>query len=184
MPLVLSNSEGISRSCTLKQIKILQNNVLVNHSNGLFWSIDSFKLRKSGTAKLSDIIVQEGKQMSGILKKHIKTGMDKCKANGFALEDIIIDKLASSDGGNQDTPEDQNLFYSQDCTVLSQFSVHKSDPISRIYPHDSLKEAIKILEIHGTVTDVSGDGSCGYHAVMLLLNKVNLIPKDMTLYQF
>jgi hypothetical protein len=47
-----------------------------------------------------------------------------------------------------------------------------------------LKEAIKILKIYGTVTDVSGDGSCGYHAVMLLLNKLNLIPKDMTLYQF
>jgi hypothetical protein len=72
--------------------------------------------------------------MSGILKKHIKTGMDKCKANGFALEDIIIDKLASSDGGDQDTPEDQNLFYSQDCTVLSQFSVHKSDPSPEFTP--------------------------------------------------
>ena len=35
--------------------------------------------------------------MSGILKTHINTGMEKCKADGFALEDIIIDKFATSE---------------------------------------------------------------------------------------
>jgi hypothetical protein len=34
------------------------------------------------------------------------------------------------------------------------------------------------------VTNVPGDGSCGYHALMLLLHKLNLIPKDMSVYQF
>ena len=109
--------------------------------------MDSFKLRKSGNAKLSDIIVQEVKRMSGILKKHIKTGMKKCKADGFALEDIIIDKLASSDGGDQDTSEDHNHFYFQDCNILTNFAVQKADPNPRNYLHDSLEEAIEILEI-------------------------------------
>ncbi len=146
MPLVLSNGEGIPKTCTLKRIKIIKNNVLVDHSNGLFWSMDSFKLRKSGTAKLSDIMAQEGKRLSGILKEHIKTGMEKCKANGFALEDIIIEKLACSDETDHDTSEDRNLFYSQDCTVSSNYSIRKSDPIPQIIPPDSVEEAIKIVE--------------------------------------
>jgi hypothetical protein len=58
VPLDLSNGEGIPRSCTLKQIKILKDNVLVDHSNSLFRSMDSFKLRTSGTARLSDVTVQ------------------------------------------------------------------------------------------------------------------------------
>ena len=89
MPLVLSNGEGIHRSCSLKPIKIIQDNVVVDHSNGLFRSMDSFKLRKSGTARLSDVIVQEGNRMSRIIKKQIKSGLEKCKADGFALEDIF-----------------------------------------------------------------------------------------------
>ncbi len=72
MPLVLSNGDGIPKACTLKRIKIVHNNVLVDHSNGLFWSMDRFKLKKSGNAKLSDIIVQEGKRMLGILKNTSK----------------------------------------------------------------------------------------------------------------
>jgi hypothetical protein len=122
--------------------------------------------------------------LSGILKEHIKTGMEKCKADGFALEDIIIDKLASSDETDHDTSEDRNLFYSQDCTVSSNYSIRKPDPIPQIIPHDSVEEAIKILEQYGTVTNVPRDGSCGYHAVMLLLHKLNLIPKDMSVHQF
>ena len=200
MPLVLSNAEGIPRSCSLKRIKIMQDNVLVDHSNGLFRSMDKFKLRKSGTARLSDVIVQEGNRMSGILRKHIKSGLEKCKADGFALEDIVITKLASSneaedivdvvdrsyEGGNtaDTSASDLKLFYSQDENVLSDFSPQKPDPISRIYPHDSCEEAIELLQMYGTVVDVPGDGSCGYHATMLLLIKLDHIQKDMTVYQF
>ncbi len=36
VPLVLSNGEGIPRSCTLKRIKILKDYVLVDNSNGPF----------------------------------------------------------------------------------------------------------------------------------------------------
>jgi hypothetical protein len=81
MPLVLSNGEGIPSTSTLKSIKILRNNVLVDHSNGLWRSINSFRLRKSGTAKLGNIMAKEGNQLSGIIKKHIETDMKKCKAD-------------------------------------------------------------------------------------------------------
>ncbi len=114
MPLVLSNGEGIPSTCTMKCIKVLSNIVLVDHSNDLWRSMDSFRLRKSGTAKLGDIMAKEGNWLSGILKKHIKMGMDKCKANGFALEDIFIDKLVSLDEANCDTSRwhsSEQLFY-------------------------------------------------------------------------
>ncbi len=44
-PLVLSNGEGLPSTCKVKQIKVIQHNRLVNHL-GLFWSIDSFQLKK------------------------------------------------------------------------------------------------------------------------------------------
>jgi hypothetical protein len=75
----------------------------------------------------------------------------------------MVDVVASLDGGgNKDTSaEAQNLFFSQDSNLLSNFSPQKPDPISRIYPHNSFKEAITILEMYGTVINVPGDGSCG-----------------------
>jgi hypothetical protein len=184
MPLVLSNSEGIPSTCTLKHIEILRNNVLVDHSNSLWRSLDSFRLRKLGTAKLGDIMTKEGNRLSGILKKHIKTGMEKCKADGFALKDIFIDKLVSSNEANCDTSKERNLFYSQDCTVMRDHSIKAPDPIQQIIPHKSVEEAMNILKQYGTITDVPGDGSCGYPSVMLLLRKFNLIPKHMSVYRF
>jgi hypothetical protein len=92
MPLVLSNSEGLPRTTKVKRIKIVRNNVLLAHLNGLVRLIDWFKLRKRGNVEISDIIAKEGDWLTGIMKKHIKMGMDKCKADGFALEDIIIEK--------------------------------------------------------------------------------------------
>jgi hypothetical protein len=63
----------------------------------------------------------------------------------------------------------------RDDNVLSDFSLQRpSNPISCIHPHNSVEEAIKILEKYGTVIDVSGDGSCGYHATKLLLIKLGL----------
>ncbi len=110
--------------------------------------------------------------------------MEKCKADGFALEDIFIDKLVSLDEANRDTSEERNLFYSQDCTVMSDYSIKALDPIQQIIPHKSVEETMNILKQYGTITDVSGDGSCEYHSVMLLLRKLYLIPKHMSVYQF
>jgi hypothetical protein len=110
--------------------------------------------------------------------------MDKCKADGFALEDIFIDKLVSSNEANCDTSEERNLFYSQDGTVMSNYSTKAPDPIQQITPRKSVEEAMNILKQYGTITYVPGDGSYGYHSVMLLLGKLNLIPKHMSVYQF
>lgn len=68
----------------------------------------------------------------------------------------------------------------RDDNVLSVFSPQRPNPISRIHPHNSIEEAITILEKYGTVTDVQGDGSCGYHVTKLLLIKLHLISKNMS----
>ncbi len=74
----------------------------------------------------------------------------------------------------------------QDGTVVSNYSIKAPDPIQQITPHKSGEEAMNILKQYGTITmtNVHGDGSCGYHSVILLLHKLNLIPKHMSVYQF
>ncbi len=52
-PLVLSNGEGLPSTCKVKQIKVIQHNRLVDHL-GLFRSIDSFQLKKRGSATAAD----------------------------------------------------------------------------------------------------------------------------------
>ena len=53
-----------------------------------------------------------------------------------------------------------------------------------IFPHKSEKEAIEILRRYGTVEDVPGDGSCGYHAIMLPLHRMKLIDNTLSVSQF
>ena len=71
----------------------------------------------------------------------------------------------------------------RDDNVLSDFSPQRPNPISCIHPHNSVEEAIAILRKYGKVIDVDGDGSCGYHATKLLLIKLDLITKDMSVSQ-
>jgi hypothetical protein len=72
MPLVLSKCEGIPRANKVKGLYVLRNNVLLDHSDGLFRWINWFKLRKQGSDTLSANIAKEGALMMGIMKKHIK----------------------------------------------------------------------------------------------------------------
>ena len=53
-----------------------------------------------------------------------------------------------------------------------------------VFTHKSETEALLILRRFGTVQDVPGDGSCGYHAIMLLLCRMNLIDSSVSVTQF
>jgi hypothetical protein len=201
--------------------KVVRNNALLDHSNGLFRSINRFRLRKRGNVEINDIIAKakEGDCLLGIMKKHIKRDIDKCKADGLALEDIIIEKLISSDGASQSVLTDcvdskKGIILPQydtidlissdgasecaltDCVdskkgnILSQYdtiddlSVKYPTPTQDIFPHKSATDAMNILRYYGTIQDVPGDGSCGYHSVMLLLRKLNVINNDLSVSQF
>jgi hypothetical protein len=52
------------------------------------------------------------------------------------------------------------------------------------FPHKSTAEAMVILRTYGTLKDVHGDGSCGYHSIMLLLQKLKLIDNNLSVTAF
>jgi hypothetical protein len=53
-----------------------------------------------------------------------------------------------------------------------------------VFPHKSEVEAINILRRYGIVHDVPGDGSCGYHCMMLLLRRMKVIDNTLSVTQF
>jgi hypothetical protein len=152
MALVLSHSNGIPKRIKLRCIKVIRNNKLLHHSNGVWMSMDQFKLRKMGNAAFGDIIANEGERMIGIMKKQIKRGMDKCKADGFVLQDIIVDNLHSSKCDNCiDLEKDLNV--SQD-NMIDECSIKVPTPKTLIIPHKSVAESLNILRDYGTIKDV------------------------------
>ena len=91
MPLVLDNAEGIPSTTCVKRIRILKDDILVDHP-GIFRSIDQFKLKKQGDTAMGDIMTRN----AGIMNHHIKQGMEKCtKEGGLAIADIFHNKLLS-----------------------------------------------------------------------------------------
>ena len=50
--------------------------------------------------------------------------------------------------------------------------------------HKTFEEGIAMLQGYGHVEDVPGDGSYGYHALMLLLQTMNIIDKNIFVGQF
>jgi hypothetical protein len=92
MPLVLSNGDRIPSTNKVKPIQVFKDNELVDRQD-IFRLINRFKLKKRGSTIIGDVIGKEGAVLAGIIKKHIKMSTEKCKEDGFALEDIFIDKL-------------------------------------------------------------------------------------------
>ncbi len=58
------------------------------------------------------------------------------------------------------------------------------DTSEYVFPHKSETEALLILRRYGTVHDVPGDCSCGYHAIMLLLCRMKRIDNTLSVTQF
>ena len=97
-PLVLSNGEGLPSTCKVKQIKVIQHNRLVDHL-GLFRSMDSFQLKKRGsaTAAADGVYIQAG-YFDDVMKRHIPNAMGKARADGFAPGDMLINKIHGGEG--------------------------------------------------------------------------------------
>ncbi len=68
--------------------------------------------------------------------------------------------------------------------VLDTIKTKIRNPTEYIFPHKSTAEAIQILRRYGTVCDVPGDGSYGYHCVMLLLRRMKLIDNKLSVSLF
>ena len=81
--------------------------------------------------------------------------------------------IVSQDGSEMN--EDSN---SDNILVVDQVEGRADDRVSK---------AISMLKAHGNVIDVSGDGSCGYHALLLILEffgKINTGPTKVSMYNF
>ncbi|KAL3803579.1 hypothetical protein ACHAW5_003360 [Stephanodiscus triporus] len=89
MPLVLSNGEGLFSSTSVKRIKVMSGNELVDHP-GIFRAMDRFKLTKSGNATAADAISMEAARFGAIMKKNISRLKEKAEADGFAPMDLLV----------------------------------------------------------------------------------------------
>ena len=123
--------------------------------------------------------------MEFIVTSHIRKGLENAKASGFAPADMLIEKFNSGD---------TEVSSAVTGTIQSRKRpLHKENTAGEtgilltseyIFPHKSEKEAIEILRRYGTVEDVPGDGSCGYHAIMLPLHRMKLIDNTLSVSQF
>ena len=87
---------------------------------------------------------------------------------GGGLSGVPLTPLVSSEHILQTTP----------------LSPCKVNPIQYEFPHKSTDEAKVILRTYGTLQDVPADGSCGYHSIMLLLRRMQLIDNNLSVTEF
>ncbi len=83
--------------------------------------------------------------MTGIIKKHIKMGLEKCKEDRFVMEDIIIDKLITGNGASNSAitkgPADfKKVMFLEDKTI---------DDVSTAHPRQYVISHKTALLIHG-----------------------------------
>jgi hypothetical protein len=96
MPLVLNNGDGIPSTTKVKRIRLLKGDILVDHP-GIFRSLDQFKMKKEGKTTMGDVMVKNAAVIKGIIKKHIKQGIEKSRTEGgLVCVDIFDNKLLSS----------------------------------------------------------------------------------------
>ena len=182
-PLVLSNGEGLPSTCKVKRVKVIQHNRLVDNL-GLFWSMVSFQLKKRGSATAADGVYLQTGYFDDVMKRHITNAMGKARAAGFAPGDMLINKIHGGVGvgatDNFPTNSKKRTLH-EDYTVDENCRMNTRD---YVFPHKSEAEAIDIMRRYGIVHDVPGDGSCGYHCMMLLLRRMKLIDSTLSVTQF
>ena len=99
MPLVFDNAEGIPSTSKVKRIRILKDNILVDHP-GIFRPLDQYKMKKHGETTTGDVMPRCAADFKGKITQHIKQGIERCtKDGGLAIVDIFHNRLLS---GNKD----------------------------------------------------------------------------------
>ena len=158
MPLVLDNAEGIPSTTSV--------NILVDHP-GIFRSIDQYKIKKQGETTMGDVLTIQAAYFKGRITQHLKQGIERCtKDGGLAIEDIFHNKLPSA---NKD---------------MESANVSAAPTVQYQSNHETFEQGIAMLQGYGHVIDVPGDGSCGYHALLLLLSGMDILDKNIHVGQF
>ena len=166
MPLFLDNTEGIPSTTSVKRIHILKDNILVDHP-GIFRSLDQYKMKKQGETTTGDLMTRRVAYFKGRITQHIKQGIERCtKDGGLAIVDIFHNKLLC---GNKD---------------IESADVSAAPTVQYQSNHKTFDQGIAMLQEYGHVKDVPGDGSCGYHALILLLQRMDILNKNIFVGQF
>ena len=181
-PLVLSNGEGLPSTCKVKRIKVIQHNRLVDNF-GIFRSMDRYHMKKRGSATAADGVYMQASFFDESMKRNIKNAMGKAIADGFAPGDMLINKFHGGQGvgASDEVPTNSKKRTSEDYTVDKNCTMSTGN---YVFPHKSSAEAIDIMRRYGILHDVPGDGSCGYHCIMLLLRRMKLIDITLSVTQF
>ena len=142
-------------------------------------------MKKGGSATAADALSMQARSMEFIMTSHIRKGLKKAKASGFALTDMLIDKF---NGGDTEVSSALTGIIQSRKRPLDEENTARETGVllmsEYIFPHKSEKEALEILRRCGTVENVPGDGSCGYHVIMLLLCRMKLIDSTLSVSQF
>ena len=119
-----------------------------------------------------------------VMKRNITNAMGKARSHGFTPGDMLINKFHGGEGVGATYIFPMNSkkhTLSEDSTVENNCTLNTRD---YVFPHKSESEAINIMRRYGIVHDVPGDGSCGYHCMMLLLRMMQLIDNTLSVTQF
>jgi hypothetical protein len=146
--------------------------------------MDSFQLKKRRSATAADGVYSQAGYFDDVMKRHITNAMGKARADGFAPGDMLINKIHGREGvgATDDFPTN-----SKKRTLHEHYTVDENCTMSTkdyVFPHKSEAEAIDIMRRYGIVHDVPGDGSCGYHCMMVLLRRMKLMSREVKTDQY
>jgi hypothetical protein len=124
-------------------------------------------MKKQGETTTGYVMTIRAAYFKGRITQHLKQGIERCtKDGGLAIEDIFHNKLPSA---NKD---------------MESANVSAAPTVQYQSNHDTFEQGIAMLQGYGHVIDVPGDGSCGYHALLLLLSGMDILDKNIHVGQF
>ncbi len=71
----------------------------------------------------------------------------------------------------------------EDKSAISVSSL-EAPPVQYESNHKTFEEGMTMFQYYGIIKDVKSDGSCGYHALILFLQRMELVNQNISVSQF
>jgi hypothetical protein len=94
---------------------------------------------------------------------------------------VIMKKSNATISGNEEVKSAITVCSSEDRTSAD---ISAASPVQYQSSHETFEARMTMLQYYGLIKDVAGDGSCGYHALILFLQRMEVIDNDISVSQF